>query len=356
MKRRKTRGFTLVELLVVIAIIGILVSLLLPAVQAARAAAHRLQCVNNLKQLGLALHNYEGTHRRFPPSCLISNPAADGTAFGISYGDVTRTGPSGFAWGTLILPFIEQQTLYNQFNLREACWSPANASAARAKVSAFLCPAASGGSAGFNIQKEGNDERHGVDMARSDGTKILFGHSHYVTNAGIHQPWGRTTPYCYDYDVPEPVPENGNVPAAIDGPFYPNSAVGVADISDGLSNTIFLGERSSVLCNNTWVGIVPHAVVSPRLDLRPWPSENNAAADLVGCHSGPDTHDHPEIVIHAPNDPFGHTDEMWGEHGAPGCNVMLGDGSVRFASAFIHPKIWVALSTRNKGEVANGQY
>ena len=76
----------------------------------------------------------------------------------------------------------------------------------------------------------------------------------------------------------------------------------------------FMGEHSSILSNKTWVGVVPGAVTPPRLDLRPWPSENNGAGCLVGVHSGPDTHDHPQVIIHAPNNPFGHTDEMWGEH------------------------------------------
>jgi prepilin-type processing-associated H-X9-DG protein len=100
------------------------------------------------------------------------------------------------------------------------------------------------------------------------------------------------------------------------------------------------------------VGVVPGAATPPRLDLRPWPSENNGAGCLVGVHSGPDTHDHPQVIVHAPNNPFGHTDEMWGEHGA-GCNVLFGDGSVRFVSAFVNPFAWVAMSTRDGGEVAS---
>src|SRR5262245_54578424 len=125
--RDRQAGFTLVELLVVIAIIGMLVSLLLPAVQQAREAARRMSCGNRVKQIGLALHNYEAVHKIFPPAYITFNPAADGTAFGVSYGDEYRNGPSGFAWGALLLPFVEQQPLYEQFNFNVACWAPVNA-------------------------------------------------------------------------------------------------------------------------------------------------------------------------------------------------------------------------------------
>jgi prepilin-type N-terminal cleavage/methylation domain-containing protein/prepilin-type processing-associated H-X9-DG protein len=349
---RHRSGFTLIELLVVIAIIGTLTGLLLPAVQKVRAAAARTQCQNNLKQIGLALHNYEGSNRVFPPAYVTANTRQDGSAYGIAFGDEHRNGPPGWAWGTLLLPHLEQENLYRLFNLALPCWASENAGWARTKVTTFLCPAATGGGDGFEVRRAGADAAHGTPMTRADGSRIVFAHSHYVTNAGVHQPWGRSTAYCFDYDVPEPVAENGGKPARIDGPFYRNSRVSVAAVSDGLSNTVFVGEHSSVLSNKTWVGVVPGAVTPPRLDLRPWPSENNGAGCLVGVHSGPDTHDHPEVIIHAPNDPFGHTDQMWGEHGT-GCNVLFGDGSVRFVTTFVRPATWVALSTRDGGEVAD---
>ena len=349
--RRRQGGFTLIELLVVIAIIGLLAGLLLPVVQQARESARSAQCKNNLKQIGLALQNYEATHGLFPPACIV-NPFANGAAYGISFGDALRVAPPGFGWGVCLLPFLEQGPLYNQFNFNDACWSPGNAQAAATRVPLLLCPSATGGSDGFVVQAPGIDKRHGSPMTRSDGSPIFFAHSHYVTNAGVNQPWGRDTPYCYNFDLPEPV--SGAPDDVINGPFYPNSHTRARDVVDGLSQTVFVGERSSILANCTWVGVVPGAVVVPRLDLRSWPSENNGATALVGCHSGPDVHDHPQVIIHAPNNPFGHTDEMWGEHG-PGCNVLLGDGSVRFYSAFTNGNVWVALSTRNGGEVVGNE-
>ena len=350
MRPRGPRGFTLIELLVVIAIIATLVGLLLPAVQKVREAASRLKCQNNLKQLGLALHNYEGANGRFPPA-YQTNTAANGSAYGVSFGDQYRNGPAGWAWGMLLLPYLEQDNLFRQFTVTEPCWAPVNAAAAKAKVAMFLCPSATGGGDGFEVLTK-VDHRTGTPIVLSTGAKVVFGHSHYVTNAGVHQPWGRDTAYCYDFDVPEPIPGLSQ-PARIDGPFYANSKTTVARVTDGLSSTVFLGEHSSILSHKTWVGVVPGAVTPPRLDLRPWPSENNGAGCLVGVHSGPDTHDHPQVIIHAPNDPFGHTDQMWGEHGN-GCNVMFGDGSVRFVTTFIRPNTWVALSTRDGGEVVRG--
>jgi len=347
------QGFTLIELLVVIAIIAILIGLLLPAVQRVREAASRLKCANNLKQIGLALHNYEGVQKVYPPAYLTSDPRLDGVAYGIGYGDQYRNGPPGWAWGGLLLPYIEQDNLYRQFRLELPCWATENAAAARSRVAVYLCPSASGGSDGFEVQSQGADLRHGIPIMRADGTKVYFAHSHYVTNAGVHQPWGRPTAYCYDYDVAELIPGVGS--ARIDGPFYRNSRTSVASVIDGLSNTVFIGEHSSILSNKTWVGVVPGAVTPPRLDLRSWPSENNGAGCLVGVHSGPDLHDHPQVIIHAPNDPFGHTDQMWGEHGN-GCNVLFGDGSVRFITTFINPNAWVSLSTRDGGEAIRVDY
>src|SRR5689334_3083797 len=169
-------AFTLIELLVVIAIIAVLLGLLLPAVQKVREAAARLKCANNLKQLGLALHNYESANGCFPPAYVTQNTRADGSQYGVSYGDDNRNGPTGFAWGVFLLPYLEQDNLYRQFSLDLPCWAPQNAAPARAKLPAFLCPSATGGSDGFAVEYDSGDFVHGKPYSPA----IFFAHSHYV--------------------------------------------------------------------------------------------------------------------------------------------------------------------------------
>jgi prepilin-type processing-associated H-X9-DG protein len=115
-----------------------------------------------------------------------------------------------------------------------------------------------------------------------------------------------------------------------------------------LSQTVFIGETSPILTNKTWVGVVPWSCTPPK---PPFPGDTNSGGCLVGAHSGPDAHDHPQVIIHLPDDPFGHTDEMYAEHGPPGGNVLFGDGSVRFISTFTDAYTWVALSTMAQGDV-----
>jgi len=346
--QQSRRGFTLIELLVVIAIIGVLVGLLLPAVQAARGSARRMQCVNNLKQMGLALANYESGHQVYPPAYL-GDSRLSGTAYGVSFPDGNLNTVSGFAWGALSLPYLEQAPVYASFNFNLPCWAPDNTTSARTKLSVFICPSATGGSDGYTVHRYANGNAQAPDDGGPFSPEIIFAHSHYVSNAGVNQTWGRPPAYSLDFDVPEPMPIGpANV---INGPFYRNSRTRPSSVTDGLSNTVFLGERTSKLCDHTWVGVVPFGITWPK---PPWPSDPNSGGDMVGCHSGPDTHDHPQVIIHAPNHPFGHTDEMYSEDGDGG-NVLLGDGSVKFIKKTIYPWTWVALSTRNQGEIISEQ-
>ncbi|MBI3839470.1 MAG: DUF1559 domain-containing protein [Planctomycetia bacterium] len=348
--RSRGRAFTLVELLIVIAILGVLVAMLVPAVQQAREAARRSQCVNNLRQIGVAIHNFHDARRILPPA-YVGNPSQTGTAGGVSFPDSNGNGPSGFAWGAILLPQLEEENLQARFNSKVACWAPENLPLAKTRLSVFLCPSASGGSDGFAVDRGQGDAWNPTPSPTHFDPELVFAHSHYVTNAGVHQPWGRVTAYI-DFSQPETVVSGGTASQAfIDGPFYRNARLQMKDVSDGLSHTVFIGEHSSLLSNKTWVGVIPYAVTCPK---PPFPSACNSGGALVAAHSGPDSHDRPQVIIHAPNNPFGHTDEMYSEH-VDGANTLFGDGSVRFIPEDIDPFMWVSLSTRNGGEIMSGE-
>jgi prepilin-type N-terminal cleavage/methylation domain-containing protein/prepilin-type processing-associated H-X9-DG protein len=344
-------GFTLIELVVVMAIIGVMTGLLLPAVQKVRASAARAQCQNNLKQIGLALHNYEGANHCFPPAYVRTSDQQTGTAYGVNYPDDGGNGLPGWGWGTLILPYLEQDNLYKSLRLDLPCWATENAPFVRTRLKSFLCPAAIGPSEGFALHRYTGPSDVPLDAGEFSPT-IFFAHSHYVTNAGQNGPWNRPPAHSYDYTTPCVV--NG-MPDVINGPFYRNSYTRVADVTDGLANTVFVGEGDSALTNKTWVGVVPWSCTPPQTPPAGIGNTNGGGC-LVGAHSGPDATDHPNIIVHAPNNPFAHTDEMWSSHTGPGSNVLFGDGSVRFISAFIHPNTWWALSTMNAGDLPQGDY
>jgi prepilin-type N-terminal cleavage/methylation domain-containing protein/prepilin-type processing-associated H-X9-DG protein len=313
----RQHAFTLVELLVVIAVIGVLVSLLLPAVQAAREAARRTQCVNNLKQLGIAFHTYHDTFKQFP-SAYISQPGGPQ-----EHPETLDAGP-GWAWGTLLLPFLEQTPLHDQMTPEMPCWDAINAPHVATTLDVFLCPSASGERGPFRV------------LDQSGNPLATFSRAHYVTNVGQEEPWGHT---IHDFA------------RIADGPLYRNSETRTADVLDGLSSTVFLGEHHSALSLKTWVGVVPGASVcpTPRYAF----SACDRAATLVQVHSGPSSKEIPP-AIHPPNSPLCHVCQMFAEHPG-GCNVMLGDGSVRFVSEMINQLTWSALSSRARGEVV-GEY
>ncbi|MFO0926893.1 MAG: DUF1559 domain-containing protein [Gemmataceae bacterium] len=315
---RSRRGFTLIELLVVIAIIGILLGLLLPAVQKVREAAARVQVANHLKQLGLALHNHHDTLSRFPAGYLgdYTHPQRH---------PVTWDGPPGWGWGAQLLPYVEQDNLYKQLNLTLPCWDAANAAAVRTTVKAFLNPAAPGGDGPMQVKDPG-----GAVLA-------TFGRSHFVANVGHDEPWAHTA---------------GDHSTIANGPFYRNSRTRIADVRDGLSNTVFLGEHS-VISEKTWVGVVPSATVCPT-DPNRFPFTTcDSPATLVLAHSGPAKSELD--IIHPPNAPTCHVCQMFSPF-TGGAYITLGDGSVRFVSALINHDTWAALCSMNRGEVVTDAY
>lgn len=312
-------GFTLIELLVVIAIIAVLIALLLPAVQSAREAARRAQCVNNLKQLGLAIHNYQESQGQYPPGYLTL-PGGN-SIMGSPDGLTRDTGP-GWAWGSMLLPYLEQSSLYASLNVSLPCWALANTTGARTLVSAFLCPSVSESSRLFNVKNE-------------SGTALAtFSRSHYAANAGRQEAWAFAAD---DWSM------------LADGPIYRNSRTRAATVTDGLSNTVFLGEHSAVLSDKTWVGVVAGAVGCPTPKFAF--SYCDVAATQTLVHSGPNSWESPPM-IHPPNSRLCKLCQMYAEHPG-GCNILMGDGSVRFAKSSISQVVWPALATTSGGEVVS---
>jgi prepilin-type N-terminal cleavage/methylation domain-containing protein len=199
-------AFTLIELLVVIAIIAILVALLLPAVQQAREAARRSSCKNNLKQIGLALHNYHDTHRAFPPGYIVRGVGPTEMAAA----ETTANGP-GFAWGTMILPMIEQTALYDQLDFGRNAHDLPNVTLGATPLATFRCPSDPGPDV--------------FTVADGDGVNYALGLANYVGIFG----YGSVTMHAGQPQRP--------------GLLYRNSRKRIRDVTDGTSNTIMVGER-----------------------------------------------------------------------------------------------------------------
>ncbi len=336
--RRSHRGFTLIELLVVIAIIAVLIALLLPAVQAAREAARRSQCVNNLKQFGIALHNYHDVQGSLPWGHQEDDQWCDWSAH------------------VALLPFVEQGPLYNALNFANdgnaaSPYGVRNTTATYSKVTVFLCP------------------------SDTDRLSNLFGHNNYRCNLGSS-------------------PDSVNIVGAMNGPFIgadPNAKLncrvfGFRDITDGLSNTAAFSERVMGLAKNTQrldalkpTSSAFQVAAVPQMSL-PNPywvacnSLNQLTATLQGgqgydsdvygiggtwyigypAHTGYNHVMAPNTWTCVSNGGGGSSDQ--GAHAAssrhPGIvNVLMADGSVKAVKSTIAANTWWALGTKAGSEV-----
>jgi prepilin-type N-terminal cleavage/methylation domain-containing protein len=293
---RSRAAFTLIELLVVIAIIAVLIGLLLPAVQKVREAAALVSCKNNLKQMGLALHNYHDTRGMFP----------------VGYFDPTTwpqldSGP-GFGWGAYLLPYLEQTNLYNQINFNADVGDPSNAVPLQTFLKVFFCP---------------SDDLHTSYVITDGGTNSwTIAQASYVACNGNDGVDDFTTP-----------PHVGPFMRAIKG-------YRIADITDGLSNTMFVSDRTAKLSYCTWMG-GPTGAINPFLQS---PGNFGAEVTLLMYHAGPT----------GPNTPGVFDADSTSSPHRTGVPVVFGDGSVHFLGNTIDINIWQALATRAGGEVISG--
>ena len=296
----KRTGFTLVELLVVIAIISVLIALLLPAIQAARESARQAQCKNNLKQIGLALHNYEGARRAFPPGFVSTANNLNGPGLG-----------PGWGWAARILPHLEQSTL--RVDLRRDILDPIHESVRTKTLSVFRCPSDPLEEPTFAIQDESGNEI----------TNLAF--ANYVGVGGTLEV--------------SAFPDTGT------GVLFRNRQIRVSEIFDGTSHTIMVSERASRQSpQTTWLGAVTGAVVPPLNSL----FEDEGPPVLVLTNTGT-----PEDG-RVPNNALDHVEDSNSEH-PQGVHLLFCDGSVQSINDEIEPEVWVALGTR-AGEDPNGEY
>jgi len=184
MKRKRSTGFTLVELLVVIAIIGILIGMLLPAVQQVRESARRIDCANNLRQIGLAMHNYESAHRQLPPGYTSYSTSDGSVASGVFIDGSTWDAGPGWGWATYLLPYFDQQNIFDGIDISQPIWAAKHRDLVNKPIGTFLCPSSSGPEGTVEVVDDSEQ------AFSPDGDPLQLGRSHYVASHGQESCWG----------------------------------------------------------------------------------------------------------------------------------------------------------------------
>jgi prepilin-type N-terminal cleavage/methylation domain-containing protein/prepilin-type processing-associated H-X9-DG protein len=288
---RARRGFTLIELLVVMAIIGILAALVLPAVQAVRETSRRTHCMNNLRQVGLAVLQFELSNKDLPPGWISDTP-------------LDRP---GWGWATFALPFIEETNLWNKIDYNVQFSLPAMLPARTTVISVFQCPS----DTGPLISK--------LDFIPEDPLPYQSGFLHDPPDTEIDLDVSKSNySGVFGSNEFEPDASRGN------GVFFRNSHIRLKEITDGLSHTIIVGERRGDRGTVTWVGVEPLV--------------QDSVARIVSTTRYP------------PNQPDWRFEDFSSPHPA-GVNFVFADGSTRLISNTITEPDFQNLATRNGGEI-----
>ena len=376
---QRRRGFTLIELLVVIAIIAVLIALLLPAVQAAREAARRAQCMNNLKQLGLAIANYESGNTCYPSSVIFGTTNGFCSSFGFS------NNCQNTPWFVLMLPYIEQAPLYNSFNATIGSEGVqylgffVNSTVEITKIASFQCP--SDNVNYFSMQSLGNlvgmatpptggswwslsKGSYGVNWGNTDYGQAVASGSLFISNPSFHlaSPFG--------------------INSSASGP----SLVRIASVTDGTSNTQFVSEllqgtsddvRGTIWADNSGAGsyntrFTPNGYTDYVPRFAPWSVLGTPAGDFLdniasfgpsGLGTSPATPG--SLCDNQPVQQLGcwmgypQQAEFCGSRSRHpgGVNTLFGDGSVHFIKSSINQLTWVQLGSMATGEViSSDQY
>ena len=319
------RGFTLIELLVVIAIIAILIGLLLPAVQKIREAANRMKCSNNLKQIGLGLHNYNDVNNQFPAAVYVLAPAAT------NWTNLDLIGPN---WMIMILPFIEQDNLYAPISqsisnyrngINDQNWRTVRTS----RVPIYLCPSEPFGSTPFS------------------GSSGGWVRGSYGANAGPGTPQN-----TIDGASPSFTVADTSLSFAAGPVMSINFGDSVATLTsqDGTSNTILVNHLragpTAADPRGVWaLGIVGGSYTAGNAigDCKTPNDRGCCSDDLIGCL------DRPDIAMGCWNGGWGQSQARASHSG--GVNTLMGDGSVRFVRDSIDTRTWFLMLSRNDGQV-----
>jgi prepilin-type N-terminal cleavage/methylation domain-containing protein/prepilin-type processing-associated H-X9-DG protein len=330
---KKRNAFTLVELLVVIAIIGILIGMLLPAVQQVREAARRTACKNNLRQLALALHNYESSFQQFPPGyAYISGADYNARSGNPATGEDPIANHLGQAWGAYVLPQLEQNNLFDQINFKRPGFDVVNLEARETELPVFLCPTDNWSIGTFVVRDE------------TASPVEQYAAASYCAN------WG---PAFGVEDTPGNTADDVNLDATPDqsqGPFFRNSKTRFADIIDGTSSTMAIGERTNgpiLDFDGNPIGVEPH------------PNFENVWFAAIRDIEAPDD-DHGHMVLfdaeYGPNQARG--DGTGADRGVSAPHAGFGqfaflDGSVHTIPDTIEIQVYRALASIDGGEVVD---